>query len=130
MARIRTPAGGQRFVAALVSEPKTLLDDKFYYGPMLRALSDALLEQGMFLRPVQCLHEYQREHFLHTPPTFYAGVVFLSTLYPNKEFIQAVSHKMKCPKVMLDHHFDDIAIHSVRDDSVGGMRAVTEHLIS
>ena len=119
-----------RFVAALVPESQVLLDDKLYYGPMLQGLSDALMEKGTFLRPVQCLQEYQKEHFLHTPSSFYKGVVFLGLLYTSKLFIRAVVETLKCPKVVLDHHFEDIPMHSVREDAVAGMRAVTEHLLS
>jgi LacI family transcriptional regulator len=45
-------------------------------------------------------------------------------------FIRAVVESLECPKVMLDHHFDDVPIHSVREDAVAGMRVATEHLLS
>jgi LacI family transcriptional regulator len=34
------------------------------------------------------------------------------------------------PKVMLDHHMEGLGIHSVCEDSVTGMRLVTEHLLA
>ncbi len=121
---------GRRFAAVLVGEPKKVLDDKRYYGPMLEGLSEGLLEKGIMLRPVQCLQEYHKEHFLATPPDFYTGVAVLGSLYRAKLFIQAVVKCLNGPKVMLDHHFDDVPMHSVREDSVAGMRMVTEHLVS
>lgn len=126
----RSTAGERaRFVALLVHEEHALLDDKGYYGPMLQALSDALMEKGFVMRPVQCLHEYQKESFLHGPPRRYAGVVFLGPMYVDKLFIQAVVEHLPGPKVMLDHHFDDIPMHSVREDSVAGMCAAVKHFI-
>ncbi len=121
---------GQRFAAVLLPEVNKVLDDKIYYGPMLKGLSEGLLEKGIMLRPVQCLQEYQKEHFLRTPRNFYAGVAFLGPLYTSKLFIQAVVDSLAGPMVMLDHHFEDIAMHSVREDAVAGMRMVTEHLLS
>ena len=70
-----------RFVAVLLPESKRLLGDQGYYGPMLQGLSDGLLEKNCYMRPVQCLHEYQKEHFLRTPPGFYKGVVFIGLLF-------------------------------------------------
>ncbi len=130
MAEPETSQASAGFVAVLVLDSRALLSDKLYYGPMLQGLSDGLMEKGLFLRPIQCLQEYQKEHFLRTPPGFYKGVVFLGPLYIYKLFIQAVVEKLSCPKVMLDHHFDDIPLHSVREDSVAGMRIMTEHLLS
>jgi LacI family transcriptional regulator len=120
----------QRFVAVLMSDPKRLLDDKEYYGPMLRALSDTLLSRGLMMRPVQCLHDHQQQRFLEGPAGLYAGVVFLGQMYRRKDFIAEVAASMSGPKVMLDHHFDDIPIHSIREDAVAGMRMLTEHLLS
>jgi LacI family transcriptional regulator, galactose operon repressor len=121
---------GQRFAAVLLPETNKVLDDKRYYGPMLEGLSEGLLESGILLRPVQCLQEYQKEHFLRTPRKFYTGVAFLGPLYASKLFIQAVVENLAGPKVMLDHHFEDIAMHSVREDAIAGMRMITEHLLS
>jgi DNA-binding LacI/PurR family transcriptional regulator len=118
-----------RFVAVLVPESKALLDDKVYYGPMLRGLSDALIARGLMIRPIQCLQEYQKEHFLHSPRGLYSGVAFLGPLFTSKVFIQAVVGNLGGPKVLLDHHFDDVRVHSVREDAVAGMRAMTEHLL-
>ncbi|MHC4914526.1 MAG: LacI family DNA-binding transcriptional regulator [Planctomycetota bacterium] len=130
MARRKKSESGRKFAAALLPEPQSLISDRLYYGPMLQGLSDALLERGVIMRPVQCLQEYQQEQLLETPPGFYTGVVFLGPLYTAREFIEAVVAKFTGPKVMLDHHFDDIKIHSVRDDSAAGMRLLTEHLVS
>jgi DNA-binding LacI/PurR family transcriptional regulator len=120
----------QHFVAVLMSDPRKLLDDRAYYGPMLQALSETLMTSGHLMRPIQCLHEHQKEHFLHSPPGLYAGVVFLGQMFRHKTFIEAVVRNMSGPKVMLDHHFDDLAIHSVREDAVTGMQMLTEHLLS
>ncbi len=121
---------GARFVALLLPETQKLLDDRAYYGPMLGGLSDALLEKNWHMRPIQCMHEYQKEHFLHTPPGFYRGVVFMGMLFKSPLFVQAVVEKLECPKVVLDHHFENIPMHSVREDAVAGMRVVTEHLLA
>ncbi len=118
-----------RFVALLLPESKKLLDDKSYYGPMLQGLSDGLMAGGYNLRPVECLHEYQREHFLHSPSSFYAGVVIMGQLYTAKPFVEEVVRALSGPKVVLDHYFDDVPVHSVREDSVAGMRKLAEHLI-
>jgi DNA-binding LacI/PurR family transcriptional regulator len=119
-----------RFIAVLLPETQKLLDDRGYYGPMLQALSETLLESGCHMRPIQCLHEYQKEHFLRSPARAYAGVVFMGMLYKSKLFIEAVLENLPGPKVVLDHHFDDLPLHSVREDAVAGMRVLTEHLIS
>jgi DNA-binding LacI/PurR family transcriptional regulator len=119
-----------RFVVVLLPESQKLLDDRSYYGPMLQALSDALLEKGCNMRPIQCLHEYQKEHFLHSPARLYSGVVFMGQLYKSKAFVEAVVNNLEGAKVVLDHHFAGLPIHSVREDSVAGMRMVTEHLLS
>ncbi len=118
------------FVAVLMSDPKKLLDDEKYYGPMLRELSEALLAKNIMMRPVQCLHEHQKQHFLLSPEGMYSGIVALGQMYKHKEFVEAVVRRMPGPKVMLDHHFDDIAMHSVREDALAGMRTVTEHMLS
>ncbi len=130
MTAAKSDSESARFVAVLLPESKRLLGDQAYYGPMLQGLSDALIEKNRYMRPVQCLHEYQKEYFLRTPPGFYKGVVFIGLLFKSPLFIQAVVEKLSCPKVILDHHFDDIPIHSVREDSVAGMRVVTEHLLA
>jgi LacI family transcriptional regulator len=119
-----------QFVATLLPESESLLSDKTYYGPMLQGLNDSLLERGMIVRPVQCLQEYQKEHFLHASDSLYAGVVFLGLMYPSRLFIRAVCQHFKCPKVIMDHQIDDLPLHSVREDSAAGMRSVVEHLVS
>jgi DNA-binding LacI/PurR family transcriptional regulator len=119
-----------RFVAVLVPESEKLLNDRLYYGPMLQGLNDGLMERHLFMRPVQCLHEYQRDHFLHSSPRLYSGAVFLGPLYTFEYFIRAVVQALPGPKVVLDHHFDTLPIHSVRDDAVTGMRMVVEHLLA
>jgi DNA-binding LacI/PurR family transcriptional regulator len=125
------PAGGRpRFVAVLLPESQKLMDDRSYYGPMLQGLSDALLEKGLHLRPVQCLHEYQKEQFLCTPGGLYAGVVFMGQLFTSLLFVEAVVKSMPGPKVVLDHHFEGLPVHSVREDSVAGMRLLAEHLLA
>jgi len=119
-----------RFVAVLMPESEKLLDDRLYYGPMLQGLNDGLMERHLFMRPVPCLHEYQREHFLHSNPRFYCGAVFMGPVYSFEYFIRAVAQNVAGPKVMLDHHLEDPPIHSVREDAVAGMRMLTAHLLS
>ena len=120
----------KKFVAVLMSDPKMILDDKAYYGPMLRALSGALLEKGAIMRPVQCHHQHQKQHFLLSPESTYLGIVVLGQMYKHREFVETVVRRMPGPKVMLDHHFDDIPMHSVREDALAGMRMLTEHVLS
>jgi DNA-binding LacI/PurR family transcriptional regulator len=119
-----------RFVATLMPSPQELLGDETYYGPMLQGLSDGLLDKGLLMRPIQCLHDYQQDAFLHSPPGLYAGAVFVGNIYADKAFIQEVVRRMPGPKVMLDHHFGDIPMHSVREDAVAGMRTLAGHLLS
>jgi DNA-binding LacI/PurR family transcriptional regulator len=119
-----------RFVAVLMTESDKILNDRLYYGPMLQGLNDGLMERHFFMRPVQCLHEYQREHFLHANPRFYRGAVFIGPVYSFEYFVRAVAQTVAGPKVMLDHHLDDPAIHSVREDAVAGMRMLTGHLLA
>jgi LacI family transcriptional regulator len=119
-----------RFVAVLLHETRALLDDRLYYGPMLQGLNNALLEKGQFVRLIQCLHEYQKENFLQSPERLYTGAVFLGPLYKFELFIKAAVQHVAGPKVILDHHFDHIPIHSVRDDAVTGMRALAGHLLA
>jgi len=123
-------AAGKRFAVVLLPEAEEVLARQRYYGRMLEGLSAGLLERGIRLRPVQCLHVYQKEHFLATPPNFYVGVAVLGPLYTSELFLRAVVERLGGPKVMLDHYLDDIPMHSVREDAVAGMRMVTEHLIS
>ena len=117
------------FVAVLMPDTRRVLANKDYYGAMVQGLSDELMRKGLHIRPIQCLHGYQKEHFLHSPHSLYCGVVFMA-LYQDKLFIRAVVESLPGPKVVLDHHFDDLSTHSVREDAVGGMRALTEHLLS
>jgi DNA-binding LacI/PurR family transcriptional regulator len=126
---IRT-AHGARFVAVLLPETQKILEGQNYYGPMIEGLNAGLMEKHVFMRPIQCLHDYQKEHFLHSPVQIYAGVVFLGTLYKFELFIRAVVENVPGPKVLLDHQIPGLAIHSVCEDSVTGMRLVTEHLLS
>ena len=117
------------FVAVLMPEPESLLDDKGYYGPMLQGLSDALRERGFYMRPLQCLHEYQRERFLGSPAALYAGVVFLGPTGTFEPFVREVTLRAPGPKVLLDHHLEGLAAHSVREDAEAGMRLLTAHLL-
>jgi len=119
----------RRFAAALLPEPQALISQKLYYGPMLQGLGEGLLEAGIMLRPVHCMQLYQQQRFLETPRGFYAGLAFMGTIYACEGFIRRVAGEMSCPKVMVDHHFEDLAMHSVRDDAQSGMRALTEHLV-
>ena len=119
-----------RFVAVLMPDSQKFLSDQLYYGPMLQGLNDGLMERHVFMRPVQCLHEYQRDHFLHSASRLYTGVVFMGTMYPFEYFIRAVVQTMPGTKVILDHHIDNLSIHSVREDAVAGMRLAVEHLLS
>ncbi len=120
----------KKFIAVVMTDPRQLLDNKLYYGPMLRALSESLMARGMIMRPVQCMHEHQRQHFLLGPDGVYAGVIAMGSMYIHKEFISAVVRTIDGPKVMLDHHFPDIPMHSVREDAMAGMRMLTEHMLS
>jgi len=117
------------FVAVLMPEPESLLDDKGYYGPMLQGLSDGLRERGFYMRPLQCLHEYQRERFLGSPASLYAGVVFLGPTGTLEPFVREVTLRAPGPKVLLDHHLDGLAAHSVREDAEAGMRVLAGHLL-
>ncbi len=130
MTRDESSSGKARFVAVLLPEAQKLLDDKGYYGPMLQALSDRLMEAGCYMRPIQCLQEYQRDNFLQSSANLYAGVIFMGHLFNARPFVEAVVNSLGGSKVILDHHFDGMAVHSVREDSVAGMRMITEHLLS
>jgi DNA-binding LacI/PurR family transcriptional regulator len=44
-------------------------------------------------------------------------------------FVEDVARNMPVPKVVLDHHFEGLPVHSVREDSEAGMRLLTEHLL-
>jgi len=123
-------SGRGRFVATLLPESEGLVNGRVYYGPMLRAMSEGLAEAGLIMRPIQCLHEYQKHHFLQTPPGFYAGTAILGPLYVFRGFVEAVVSYFEGPKVMLDHHLEGLGMSSVREDALGGMRTVTEHLVS
>jgi LacI family transcriptional regulator len=128
-----TPAAGRspvtHFVAVLLSEPEKWLSDKSYYGPMLHGLSGALLERGFYMRPIDCLHEYQRAHFLDSSSGLYAGAVFLGPTYPFVDFIRQVSERVPGPKVLPDHHIEGLGIHSIREDADAGMGLVVGHLL-
>jgi DNA-binding LacI/PurR family transcriptional regulator len=126
-ARSRGRAG---FVPLLVPESGDLKRRWAYYSRMVEALNGKLLEYRLFMRLVPCLHEYQRDHFLATLGGQYAGAIFLGPTYVYRPFIEAVCERLEGPKVMLDHHFDDLLLHSVRDDAEAGMRQVTGHLLA
>jgi len=117
------------FVAVLLPEPEKWLDDKVYYGPMLRGLHDALLERGFYMRAIDCLHQYQRARFLGAKSELYAGAVFLGPAYAFEDFIREVVRRVSGPKVLLDHHIEGLAIHSVREDAEAGMRLLAGHLL-
>ena len=117
------------FVAVLLSEPEKWLSDKSYYGPMLQGLSEALLERGFYMRPIDCLQEYQRTHFLDSSSELYAGAVFLGPTYPFVDFIRKASERVPGPKVLLDHHLDGLGVHSIREDAEAGMGMVVRHLV-
>jgi DNA-binding LacI/PurR family transcriptional regulator len=121
---------GRRFAALLLPDSEGVVTRQRYYGELLRGLCDGLLAGNVMLRPIQCLHQYQKDHFLSSPPDFYVGVVVLGELYTEKAFLQAVVEYLHGPKVMLDHHLEGVAMHSVREDAVSGMRMMTEHLLS
>jgi LacI family transcriptional regulator len=124
----QTPQG-QRFVAVLLPETQKLIAERSYYGVMVQGLSDGLMARGALMRPVQCLHDYQQEHFLNGPTGIYAGVVMLGTLYQSDAFVRAVLGRFPGPKVMLDHRMPGLAMHCVCEDSVAGMRLAAEHLL-
>jgi DNA-binding LacI/PurR family transcriptional regulator len=117
------------FVAVLLSEPEKWLNDKSYYGPMLQGLNEALLERGFFMRPIDCLHEYQRSHFLDSRSELYAGAVFLGPTYPFEGFLREVAARVPGPKVLLDHHIEGLEVHSIREDADTGMGLVVRHLV-
>ncbi len=121
---------GARFVAVLLPETKQILDGAGYYGPMIDGLNAGLMERRIFMRPVQCLHEYQKEHFLHSAVSMYSGVVILGTFFTSELFLRAVAEALPGPKVMLDHHVPDLGIHGVCEDSAAGMSALVGHLLS
>jgi len=126
----RERAAGKRFAALLLPDAEEVFANQRYYGRMLESLSAGLLEEGIMLRPMQCLHAYQKEHFLATPERFYVGVAILGPLYTARSFVEAVVERMVGPKVLLDHHLEGLRMHSVREDAVKGMRRVTEYLLS
>jgi LacI family transcriptional regulator len=135
MARRRTSSrffkeAGRRFAALLLPDNESVIAQQNYYGALLRGLCDGLLTRNVMLRPVQCLQQYQKGHFLASPPDFYLGIAVLGELYTDKEFVQAVVREMQGPKVMIDHHLEGMAMHSVREDAVSGMRMMTKHLLS
>jgi len=117
-------------VAVLVPEPDKVLNDRIYYGPMMQGLNDGLMERRLFMRPVACLHDYQREHFLRSGPALYAGAAFVGSVYAFDGFVRDVARGIRGPKVIVDHHLDDPPIHSVREDAVAGMRMAAEHLLA
>ncbi|MHC4916812.1 MAG: LacI family DNA-binding transcriptional regulator [Planctomycetota bacterium] len=129
MARRREAGKRARFVPVLMPETRELESRWVYYSRMIEALNGGLAEDGIFMRLVPCLHDYQRDHFLQTLGSQYCGAIFLGPMYVYRDFIAEVVEELEGPKVMLDHHFDDLPIHSVREDAVAGMRAVAEHLL-
>jgi LacI family transcriptional regulator len=122
--------GRDRFVPVLLPEGRDIKSRWPYYSRMLEAFSDALLEARCFMRLVPCLHEYQRDHFLKTLGEQYPGAVFLGPTYAFKDFIAEVCGRLNGPAVMLDHHFDDLPLSSVREDAVAGMGEIVAHLVS
>ncbi|HOX04790.1 MAG TPA: substrate-binding domain-containing protein [Planctomycetota bacterium] len=133
-ASIPSPAApephGARFVALLLPETGPILRQPGYYSSMIEGLNAGLMERHVFMRPVQCLHEYQKEHFLHGHMHMYSGVAILGTLFSAELFVRAVVENVPGPKVMLDHHVPDLGIHSVTEDSEAGMRLLAGHLLS
>ena len=127
--KIQRESHSGRFVAVLTAKTELLRLHKLYYGPMLQGLSEVLLDKGLCIRPVQCAHEYQRQDFLNHAPDVYAGIVFLGDIYQFEPFVKTVAGQFDGPKLVLDHHFPDLPIHSVREDSAAGMRVLTEHLL-
>ncbi len=117
-----------RPVAALLGDIEDFAPDGSYYGEMLSAMKDGLAAAGVPLEALHCQHDYQRRAFLGRQERF-RGVVFTGGMYTAKAFIAETVERLVGPAVMLDHHFDDLAMHSVRDDSVSGLRALTEHLV-
>jgi len=129
MAEPAARSSATHFVVVLLPEPEKILDDKTYYGPMLQGLHEALLERGFYMRPVACLHEYQRERFLDFHSELYAGAVFLGPVFAFEDFIRKVSERVPGPKVLLDHRLEGLVAHSVQEDAEAGMRMLTEHLL-
>jgi LacI family transcriptional regulator len=129
MAEPAARSSATHFVVVLLPEPEKILDDKSYYGPMLQGLNDALLERGFYMRPVACLHEYQRERFLSSHSGLYAGAVFLGPIFAFEDFIREVTRRVPGPKVLLDHRIEGLAAHSVQEDAEAGMRMLAEHLL-
>jgi DNA-binding LacI/PurR family transcriptional regulator len=123
-------AARNRFVPVLLPESGDIQVKWPYYSRMLEAFSEALMRGNCFMRMVPCLHSYQREHFLNTLGEQYAGAVFLGPTYQMKNFIAAVVARLEGPSVMLDHHFDDLPLSSVREDAVAGMSEVAGHLLA
>ena len=117
-----------RFVAVLMPDSQKFLSDQLYYGPMLQGLNEGLMQRGFYMRPVDCLHEYQRCHFLDSRSELYAGAVFLAPMYQFEDFLREVAGRVPGPKVLLDHHIDGLGAHSIREDAGAGMGLVVRHL--
>jgi DNA-binding LacI/PurR family transcriptional regulator len=130
MPELTGPSHGARFVALLLPDTDAIVRNSSYYGTMIEGLNAGLMERHVFMRPVACRHEYQREHFLRGPLQMYSGVAILGTLYSSELFIRAVVESLPGPKVMLDHHVPDLGVHSVCEDSKAGMSALAGHLLA
>jgi len=126
--RPRPPTRAARFVAVLMPDPPALATDDRYYGPMLRGLSDRLLAGGLCIRPIQTRFDYQQGAFLERRTREFAGVAFVG-LYQVDAFVGEVARRYRdVPRVALDHHYEGLAIHSVREDAGEGMRRIVDHL--
>lgn len=118
----------ERFVAVLLPSSPLLIRNIEYYRRMLEGLNLRLAETGLSMRPMQAVHAYQQESFVRRAAERpYAGAVFVA-LYSSEGFVRRVVECVPGPKVVLDHHFEDIPIHSVREDAAAGMRQVAHHL--
>jgi len=71
-----------------------------------------------------------REKFFLEPPDAFSGLLFFSIYQKRyRPDVRRAVERFRCPKVILDHHFDDIPMHSVREDAYDGMRQATQHLL-
>ena len=74
--------------------------------------------------------EADREKLQQESADAFSGVLFFSIYQKRyRPDIERAVERFRCPKVILDHHFDDIPMHSVREDSEAGMRALAGHLL-
>jgi DNA-binding LacI/PurR family transcriptional regulator len=124
------PANGEKVIAVLVHGRDVSSADTAYYTAMLDGVMQQVRSKGFSTKLIPGLGREEQAGFLAEPPDRYAGIIVSGALYSQKDFVRKVVETFEAAKVILDHHFDDIPMHSVQEDAPGGMRELTEFLVS